>query len=75
MTLDKDRNGALGISIAGGLGSPTSGRPVIIAYAQGQAASRVSVSFFFVDYLVETNSFMRTRLYLTYLFCILLYQF
>ena len=46
MTLDKDRNGALGISIAGGLGSPIGDRPVIIAYAQGQAASRVSVSFF-----------------------------
>ena len=46
MTLDKDKNGALGISIAGGLGSPIGDRPVIIAYAQGQAASKVSVSKF-----------------------------
>lgn len=44
VTLDKDKNGALGISIAGGLGSPIGDRPVIIAYAQGQAASKVAVS-------------------------------
>lgn len=44
VTLEKDKNGALGISIAGGLGSPIGDRPVIIAYAQGQAASKVAVS-------------------------------
>lgn len=44
VSLNKDRNGALGISIAGGLGSPMGDRPVIIAYAQGAAASKVSVS-------------------------------
>lgn len=44
MRLEKDRNGALGISIAGGLGSPIGDRPVIIAYAQGQAAAKVAVS-------------------------------
>ncbi|XP_067937572.1 multiple PDZ domain protein-like isoform X4 [Watersipora subatra] len=43
VTLEKDRNGALGISIAGGLGSPIGDQPVIIAYAQGQAASKVTV--------------------------------
>lgn len=43
VTLDKDKNGALGISIAGGLGSPIGDRPVIIAYAQGQAAAKVAV--------------------------------
>lgn len=43
VVLEKDKNGALGISIAGGLGSPIGDRPVIIAYAQGQAAAKVEV--------------------------------